>query len=79
MAGVPNVKVDGFCEKTNEIFEYLGCFWHGRLCMHNRHKPFGKTEENLDNLYEETKARLQKIENACYKVVLIWGCEFRNS
>ena len=22
---------------------YLGCFWHGCLCMRNRHKPIGKT------------------------------------
>jgi len=62
LAGVPNVKVDGYCEETNEVFEYLGCFWHGCLCMPNRHKSIGKTEESLENRYEETKARLQKIE-----------------
>ena len=28
LAGVPNVKVDGYCEQTNEVFEYIGCFWH---------------------------------------------------
>jgi len=26
LAGVPNVKVDGYCEETNEVFEYLGFF-----------------------------------------------------
>jgi len=31
----------------------------------------------LENRREETKARLQKIENAGYEVVSIWGCEFR--
>ena len=77
LAGVPNVKVDGYCEETNEVFDYIGCFWHGCLCMPIRHKPIGKTEETLENSYEETKARLQKIENAGYKVVSIWGCEFR--
>jgi len=29
LPGVPNVKVDGYCEETNEVFEYLGCFRHG--------------------------------------------------
>jgi hypothetical protein len=24
---VPNLKVDGFFRETNEVFEYLGCFW----------------------------------------------------
>ena len=26
LPGVPNVKVDGFCAETREVFEYLGCF-----------------------------------------------------
>jgi len=35
LAGVPNVKVDGYCQERNEEFEYLGCFWKGCLCMPN--------------------------------------------
>jgi len=31
LAEVPNVKVNGCCEETNEVFEYLGCFSHGCL------------------------------------------------
>jgi len=41
--------------------------------MHNRHKHIDKTEETLQNRYEETKARLQKIENTGYNIVSIWG------
>ena len=26
---VPNVKVDGYCAETREVFEYLGCFGTG--------------------------------------------------
>ena len=73
MPRVPNVKVDGYCEETNEVFEYLGCFWHACTCMPNRHKPFGNTDETLLSRYEETEARQKKIENAGYKVVSIWG------
>ena len=43
----------------------------------NGHKPIGKTEETLQNRYEGTKARLYKIENANYKAVSTWVCEFR--
>ena len=76
--GVPDVKVDGFCPETNEVFEYLGSFWHGcPSCMPNRDKPIGKTKETLANRYEETMARLQKIRDAGYNVISIWGCEFR--
>jgi esterase/lipase len=45
--------------------------------MANRHKPFGNTEET-QNRYEETKARLQKMKDAGYTVVLIWGVSLEN-
>jgi G:T-mismatch repair DNA endonuclease (very short patch repair protein) len=77
LAGVPNVKVEGYFRETNEVFEYLGCFRHGCLCMPNRPKPIGNTDETLQNRYEKTMARLQKIKDAGYTVVSIWGCEFR--
>jgi len=77
LAWLPNVEVDGYCQDTNEDFEYLGCFWHGCLCVRNRHKPTANTDETLQNRYEETMARLQKLKDAGYNVVLIWGCEFR--
>jgi hypothetical protein len=75
---VSKLKEDGYCRETNEVFEYLGCFWHGcPSCMPNRDKPIGKTKETLANRYKETMARLQKIKDAAYTVVWIWGCEFR--
>jgi len=45
--------------------------------MPNQHKPIGNIEETWKNEYEETKTRLKKINNAGYRVVSIWGCEFR--
>jgi len=69
---VPNVKVDGYCAETREVFEYLGCFWHGCQCMPNRHKPIGNTNETLLSWYE-TQTRFQKIRDAGYTVVSICG------
>jgi len=60
LAGVPNVKVDEYCEETNEVFAYLGCFWHGCLCMPNRHKPISKTKETLENGFEEQSRGCRK-------------------
>jgi len=74
---VPNVKVDGYSPNTQEVFEYLGCYWHECPCMPNRHKPIGSTKETLLSRYEETTARLNKIENAGYKVVSMWECDFK--
>jgi G:T-mismatch repair DNA endonuclease (very short patch repair protein) len=45
--------------------------------MPNRHKPIGSTKETLSSMYEEPTARLNKIENAGYKVVSIWVCEYK--
>jgi len=45
--------------------------------MPNRHKHIGKIEGTLQNTYEDTKARLQIIENAGCKIVSICGCEIR--
>jgi hypothetical protein len=75
--GLKNLKVDGYCAKTKEVFEYLGCFWRGCPCMSNRHVPIGNTNETLLSRYEETMARLQKIKDAGYKVISISGCEFK--
>ena len=37
----------------------------------------GNRDETLMSRYEETEARLKKIQDAGYKGVSIWGCEFR--
>jgi hypothetical protein len=42
LAGLPTLKFDGYCKETNDVFEYLGCFWYGCFCMPNRDKPIGK-------------------------------------
>ena len=73
LPGVPNVKVDRYFAETRRLFEYLGCFWHGCQCMPNRHKPIGNTNGTLLSRLGETQARLQKIRDAGYTVVSIWG------
>jgi len=29
LAGIHNIKFDGYCQETNKVFEYLGCFGMG--------------------------------------------------
>jgi len=73
LAEVPSMKVNGYCQETNEIFEYLGCFWHGCPVMTNRHKPIGNTTGTLLSRQEETKARMQKIRDDGYNVFFSFG------
>ena len=46
--------------------------------MPNRDKPIGKTKETLASRYEETMARLQKLRDAGYNVISIWGASLQN-
>jgi hypothetical protein len=55
---VPNLKVDGYCAETGEVFEYLGCFWHWCSCMPNRHESIGNTDDTLLSRHEVTIARV---------------------
>jgi hypothetical protein len=74
---VPNLIVDGCCAETEEVFEYLRCFFHESLCMPNRHDPIGNTGETLLCRYEVPIARLLKIRDAGYKVISISDCKFK--
>jgi len=76
LAGGSNVKVDGYYQDTNEVFEYLGCFWHGCLCMPNRHKPNGNTDEALQNRCEET-GEVAKNQKRWLQCCFDLGCQFR--
>ena len=29
----PRFCVDGFCPETNAIYEFFGCYYHGRTCQ----------------------------------------------
>ena len=81
---IHNMSVDGFCSKTNTIYEYLGCIWHGHTCYCARHdsqknprthSPFN-SRKSLDDLLEETKRRLAWLRSLNYTVIEIWECEW---
>jgi len=78
LAGVPNVKAEGYSQNTNEVFEYLGCFWHGCLCMPNRHKPIGNTDETSQNKYVETMVRLPNSKTVVTMLFRSGGASLEN-
>jgi hypothetical protein len=53
-------------------------FWHGCLCMPNRHKHIGNTDETLENRYEDNNGEVANIKDAGYNVVSIWGACLKN-
>ena len=63
---IENTYVDGYCEKTNTVYEFLGCYFHGHSCdPNNRHAE-----------WENTLARLQKFRDLGYNVEPITSCEW---
>jgi G:T-mismatch repair DNA endonuclease (very short patch repair protein) len=74
---LPNFKVDRFCEETKEMFCFNGCYWHGHQCLRSRDVPIVvTTSEMLEDRYNQTMARLEKIVSAGYLCHVMWECEF---
>ena len=72
-----NYKVDGYCQATNTIYEYLGCLWHGcPSCYVNRSQPLPKTNEMPDLLLRKTEARTRELEALGYIVISVWEHTF---
>ena len=77
---IPGTKlhVDGFDVTTHTIYEYHGCFWHGcprhypnRLEKHRRH-----CDRTMQDVYEATQQRTQRLRAQGYTVVEMWGCDW---
>lgn len=69
---VSGVKVDGFCQETNQIFEFQGCYFHGCLvCFkHKRDDPLhDKPVETMNLWYESTFVKTERLRRLGYEVV----------
>lgn len=78
--------VDGYCNITNTVYEYLGCMYHGHHpneCIDK--KKYYPTNKNPINkktykeLYKDTFVRLRKIKRKGYNIVIIWECKYLHS
>ena len=77
---IPNIgKVDGYNHKTNTIYEFHGCFWHGcQKCYKSDYvNPINYTKAS--DLYYKTIERSLAIRNAGYNLVEIWKCDFKEN
>ena len=78
-----NLLVDGFCQETNTVFEFLGCFFHScNLCKTNCH-PDGSPQEihplkkiPHDEIRQKTLEKKQTLESFGYEVVQITECQW---
>ena len=70
------VKVDGFHQESNTIFEFYGCEWHGcQKCYTDTSKSF-LTGLPMIHLYSAMKQRELRLIDLGYNLETIWECEW---
>ena len=73
---LPDIHVDGFCEETRTMYEFMGCYWHGHTCMAFRDRLTACGGDTLAERHEHTRFRLGRIAQARYQVKVQWECGF---
>jgi hypothetical protein len=69
-------KADGYCEKTNTIYEYHGDFWHGNPKKYNSNCINKKNGKTFGELYEKTLKREQQIKDMGFNLITIWESDW---
>jgi hypothetical protein len=71
--------VDGYCEETNTIYEFHGCYFHGcpRCYPHNSFNSHKNVLQSTVHYYH--KKRIEEIKQAMPNVILneLWECDLR--
>lgn len=76
---IPNTKykADGYCEKTNTIYEFYGDCWHGNLEIYEPNTKCHPFNSNTAlELYKYTMEREQTILNRGFNLISIWESEY---
>ena len=69
--------VDGYCQETNTVYEFMGCWYHGcPTCFPNRSTINPYTLRSMQQAYHDTYKRLESLKEQGYPVVVMWECEF---
>ena len=75
--------VDGFCESTNEVFEFQGCVFHGcGKCNTNRDlnrnlKELNCFGKNIQKLHKAAQEKIKKLEEGGFTVYQIYEREWK--
>ena len=74
------IKVDGYCPDTRTVYEFQGCFTHGcPTCYPNRHEKHPRHyDRTMHDVYETTQDKVQQLTEQGYKVIQMWGCEWKH-
>ena len=69
-------RVDGFCEKTNTIYEFLGDYWHGNPKLYKNNKLNKTKNITFGKLFNKTMRRIEEFISSGYNVIYIWESDY---
>ena len=73
---VPTVgKVDGYCEQTNTVYEFQGCFWHGCPKCYTEDRINPMNQRDMFELQRTTELKNKKIRDLGYNLVEVYECD----
>jgi hypothetical protein len=71
-----NIKFDGYCEKTNTVYEFNGDFWHGNPKKYKSTDINPLNKKTFGELYNDTIERENIIKRLGYNLITIWESEY---
>lgn len=74
--GSSYIRVDGYCHKTNTIYEFYGDYWHGNPKKFNANDINKSVKKTFGELYNSTKNREKLIKEAGFNLITIWENDF---
>ena len=77
--GNKTYKADGFCEETNTVYEFYGCFWHGCPKCYRPNIINTKSQKDMGALNDLTVEKRDTIKNAGYNHVSTYKCQLTKS
>src|SRR5207244_7501514 len=76
--GDQKYKVDVYCKKSNYVFQFHGCFYHGCPKCYNGHEINEKTGIYMYILYQNTLRIENLIKSLGFNLITIWEHDFDN-
>ena len=74
---IMNKQVDGFIDRTNTIYEFLGDYWHGNPQKYNCDDINPACKKSYGELYENTIKKFELLKNCGYNVRYVWESDWK--
>lgn len=73
----PSKIVDGYDDKTNTIYEFLGDYWHGNPVKFDHNNINKHTKKTFGELYTNTFKIFDKLKSLGYNIKYIWETDWK--